>query len=396
MNDSEPARPLILYVDDERANRVVFEASFRAEFNILSAADGEAALRELATRDVAVLITDMRMPGMTGDELLRIVKDRHPQVIRIVMTAYQDIAPILAAVNEGLVARYIVKPWDRDELAQVLRWATEAWAFGRESAALQRRLLETERLATLGSIAGHLIHDLRQPLMSQMVNLEALSDLARVTGLLTGLVEGAGLPADQQAQVLAMLADLGPTIDDLKTSTEHMGQMISNLRELGRPRAAAAEERRTADPVRTLRHALTVCQELVVKARATASYEGPAELPAVALPATELMQVLVNVLGNAAQAVAARGEPHGRVRVIARLLGDQLELAIRDTGVGITPEVLAKIGRPFFTTRAEGTGLGVAQCQRLIGAAGGQFRIESELGTGTTVTLMLPLAPTPA
>ena len=61
---------------------------------------------------------------------------------------------ILRAINEGLVARYIVKPWNRDELRQVLRWATEVWTFGKDSAELQRRLLETERLASLGSIAA--------------------------------------------------------------------------------------------------------------------------------------------------------------------------------------------------------------------------------------------------
>ena len=149
-----PQGPTILYVDDERANRIVLEQSMKTEFKIITAADGDTALNLLAEQDIAVLITDMRMPAMQGDELLRIVKERHPQVIRMVMTAHQDIGPILRAINEGLVARYIIKPWDRAELVQVLRWACEAWSFGRDSAALHRRLMETERLATLGRIAG--------------------------------------------------------------------------------------------------------------------------------------------------------------------------------------------------------------------------------------------------
>ena len=69
-----------------------------------------------------------------------------------------------------------------------------------------------------------------------------------------------------------------------------------------------------------------------------------------------------------------------------------LELCVRDDGVGMPPEVLGRVGTPFFTTRAEGTGLGLAQCQRLIGSAGGRFRIESEPGIGTTVTIVLPVA----
>ena len=69
-----------------------------------------------------------------------------------------------------------------------------------------------------------------------------------------------------------------------------------------------------------------------------------------------------------------------------------VELSVHDDGVGIPADVLARIGTPFYTTRSEGTGLGVAQCQRLVGTAGGRFHIESEPGVGTTVTIMLPTA----
>jgi signal transduction histidine kinase len=69
-----------------------------------------------------------------------------------------------------------------------------------------------------------------------------------------------------------------------------------------------------------------------------------------------------------------------------------LELQVRDDGVGMPPDVLQRIGTPFFTTRAEGTGLGLAQCQRLIGTAGGRLKIESQQGIGTTVTIHLPTA----
>ncbi|HEU4732468.1 MAG TPA: response regulator, partial [Kofleriaceae bacterium] len=118
--------PIVLYVDDERGNRVVFEQSLSAEFNVVTAQSAAEALELLDHHDVAVIVSDMRMPSMTGDELLRIVKERYPQVIRMVVTAYADVEPILRAINEGLVARYIVKPWIRTELVQVLRWAIEA------------------------------------------------------------------------------------------------------------------------------------------------------------------------------------------------------------------------------------------------------------------------------
>lgn len=384
--------PLILYVDDERGNRVVFEQSLNTEFNLLVAADANEALELLEHNEVAVIVSDMRMPSMSGDELLRIVKERYPQIIRMVVTAYADVDPILRAINEGLVARYIIKPWIRSELIQVLRWALEAWTFSRDSAALHRRLLETERLATLGSIAGMLVHDLKQPLMSLLVNVEHLRELANAAPLLRDALLHAPIPPAQRARLVELVEDLDPVTTDLRTSGLHLSELISGLRELGRPRDARPSSTAT-DPLPIVRHAMAVCQELAIPVRASIGYEGPNELPRVRMSATELTQVLINVVANAAQAVAARGAPHGRVAIGARISEEMLELQIRDDGVGMTPEVLNRVGTPFFTTRPEGTGLGLAQCQRLVGTVGGRFRIDSECGIGTTVTIMLPTAP---
>lgn len=393
MSSVTPApRPLIVYVDDERANRIVLEAAMKAEFNLKTADGGEQALELLAAHDVAVVLTDMRMPGMTGDELLRIVKERYPQVIRMVMTAHQDIGPILNAINEGLVARYIVKPWDRVELGQVLQWACEAWTFGRESAALHRRLMDTERLATLGSIAGLLVHDLRQPLMSQLVNIEQIGEIAQELPAIRAALAQANLPAATRDNLLAMFEDLPATVADLKEATTHLSNMISGLRDLGKPRTSGTPgELPAIDPLPIVKHAIGVCHELALKSRSTIAYEGPNVLPHVRMSHTELMQVLINVVANAGQAVAARGEPGGRVTVMAKSSPQHLEIRVRDTGIGMSAETLRKVGTPFFTTRSEGTGLGVAQCQRLIGAAGGRFVIDSELGKGTTVTITLPI-----
>ena len=113
--------PLVLYVDDERPNRIVFEQSLKTEFRIKTVGDGRSALELMAKEDVAVLVTDIRMPEMDGLELLAFAKERHPDALRMVITAFSDIDPILRAINEGLVARYIVKPFERDELLARLR-----------------------------------------------------------------------------------------------------------------------------------------------------------------------------------------------------------------------------------------------------------------------------------
>ena len=384
-------RPLVLYVDDERANRVVFEQSLGSDFHIKAVADGTAALAILDAEDVAVLVTDMRMPGMSGEELLRIAKERKPSTIRMVVTAYADVDPILRAINEGLVARYIIKPWIRAELVQVLRWAIEAWTFSRDSMALHTRLMETERLATLGSIAGMLVHDLRQPLMSLLMNIEHLRELAKLAPTLQEAVARMPLPADEKERIRLLVDDLDPVTLELRLSTNHLNSMVDGLRELSRPRDRN-DNAQAVDPLPIVRHAMAVCQELAIQVHASIDYEGPVVLPHVRMSPTELTQVLINLVQNGAQAVAARGASQGKVSIVARTESNMLELCVRDDGAGMAPEVLARVGTPFFTTRAEGTGLGLAQCQRLIGSAGGRFRIESEPGIGTTVTIVLPVA----
>jgi signal transduction histidine kinase len=391
MTISEPQRSLVLYVDDERPNRLVFEASLpKAEFEVITADSGERALEILQTREPAVIVTDMRMPGMEGDQLLAIVKDRHPSIVRMVMTAHQDIGPILKAINEGLVVRYIVKPFDRGELVQVVRWGCQTHRFRTENESVHTRLIETERLATLGSIAALLVHDLRQPLMSQLVNIEHVSELAKDSAAIEQALATSTVAPDVKKRILSILVDLPQTLDDIKHSAMHLNDMISNLRELGKPHVP--ESGVAIDPLPVIKQAMSSCQEAAVKARGVLSYHGPAELPNVRINRTELLQVVINVISNAAQAVGRRESGPGSVKIHAQVAADVLVVSVVDNGPGMAEETLAKVGTPFFTTRKEGTGLGISQCHRLIGAAGGRFRIDSKVGEGATVTIALPIA----
>ncbi|KAB2896417.1 MAG: response regulator [Kofleriaceae bacterium] len=389
VNDTPDRGPLVLYVDDERPNRIVFERSFAGKFRIKTVADGHEALDILASDTVAVLLTDQRMPQMSGDDLLRRVKKDHPEVVRVVITAYADIEPILAAINEGLVARYIVKPWNREELEQLLRWAIAAWQFSRDSAALQHRLLETERLATLGSIVGAVVHDLNQPVVSMLMNCDRLSYLARAVPTVARMAETANLAPKERELVNDLVSELAEIIGEVSHSANHMRGMTADLHQF--LRGGQRQQLGTSEPVPVIRHALGVCADVAVRARSFLRYDGPEALPTVRMSATELTQVLINVVTNGAQAVGDRGQPDGGVVVSATIEPNAVRFEVRDSGGGIPPEVLERIGTPFFTTKRQGTGLGVAQCQRIVGKAGGAFRISSDPGRGTTVTFTVPV-----
>jgi two-component system sensor histidine kinase/response regulator len=388
MTDSKP--PLVLYVDDERANRIVFEQSLKSDFLIKTVDGAKAALEHLESNEVAVLVTDIRMPEVDGLELLRIAKEKYPTTLRMVITAFSDVDPILRAINEGLVARYIVKPWHREELIQVLRWATELWSFGKDSAELLRRLLETERLASLGGLAALYVHDLKTPIMVVNNTLDELRAVAEAVPALHAAIEQAPIDERVKARLLQKVDDTPELVQDAKQASDLIGGMVKGLTEYIRNEKPS--EPPIIDPVPIIDFTLNMFQRVTVHVAAQIGYRGAKSLPRVRISPVDLTQVLVNLVNNATQAVAARGEPNRHVALEARTQGDMLELQVRDDGVGMPPEVLKRVGTPWFSTRAEGTGLGIANCQRLIGRAGGRMRIVSEQGVGTTVTILLPTA----
>jgi len=379
---------LIVYVDDERPNRIVFEQSFGARFNVRALPSGQAALELLRNETAAVLITDQRMPDMSGHDLLVKVKQLYPDMIRVVITAYSDLDPILAAVNEGLVARYIIKPWDRAEVEQILLWSLEAFAMGRQKSALQLRLMQTERLVTLGSMAAAVLHDLHQPLTNLTVNIERLAEHGQTLSKLKRVFEEATLSKKDRQLVDELFAELPDLSRDLLTSCSVMTNMTVGLKQF--LKAEPTPEPSGVDPVPIIHYAIGVCRETAVRARGRIVYEGPASLPKVHIGSTELTQVLINVVANGAQALLARNKSGGRVVVSAAELDKQVQLTVDDNGTGMPPEILRKVGTPFFSTRPEGTGLGVAQCRRLVEGTGGTFAIESTEGQGTKVTFTLP------
>ena len=115
----------ILVVDDEPSNLRVLERLFRYDYEVITAESGEEALRRLNEHDAALLITDQRMPSMTGVELLKRTADLRPQMVRIILTGYTDVETLVEAINSGLVYKYVTKPWDNEELRLTVNRALE-------------------------------------------------------------------------------------------------------------------------------------------------------------------------------------------------------------------------------------------------------------------------------
>jgi response regulator RpfG family c-di-GMP phosphodiesterase len=131
----------ILYIDDEVHNLNAFKASFRRTFNVFTAESGKDALPILASEDIHIILTDQRMPNMTGVEFLASILDTYPDPIRILLTGYSDLTAVVDAINRGQVYLYITKPWQEEELRQNLEKAFEVFDLRRQNKQLTENLL---------------------------------------------------------------------------------------------------------------------------------------------------------------------------------------------------------------------------------------------------------------
>ena len=147
----------IMIVDDEPANLRTLERLFRSDYQVVTAPSGAEALALLDQHDVALLISDQRMPAMTGIELMIKTVAIRPQMVKILLTGYTDVGALIEALNSGLVYRYLTKPWNNDDLRLTVSRALEHYEMmkskhilGMENQRLRARLKEISELAAEG------------------------------------------------------------------------------------------------------------------------------------------------------------------------------------------------------------------------------------------------------
>ncbi|MCB0804678.1 MAG: histidine kinase [Bacteroidales bacterium] len=135
---------IILYVDDEVNNLISFRATFRREYKILTAQDGFEGLRILGEQEVHLVISDQRMPGMTGVEFLEKVNREYPGTIRMIITGFSDIDAVIGSINKGGVYRYIAKPWDEREMRMTIENARQLFGLQEENIISQFETLKSQ------------------------------------------------------------------------------------------------------------------------------------------------------------------------------------------------------------------------------------------------------------
>lgn len=132
----------VLYIDDEPHNLTSFKASFRRNFNIYTVEEAAEARKILENKEVHVILSDQRMPKMTGIEFFESILEAFPEPIRILVTGYTDINAVIDAINRGQVYKYLTKPWSEDDVRHAIEKAYEVYRLRKENEELTNKLID--------------------------------------------------------------------------------------------------------------------------------------------------------------------------------------------------------------------------------------------------------------
>lgn len=377
--------PGVLYVDDEPINLRVFDANFRDRFKIILCHSPTEALAILANRghEIGILISDQRMPELTGVELLEQAKEIAPDIQRIVITAYSDMQAVMDAVNRGQVNRYFVKPWVKEDLLVALEDSMRIFSLQARLREIETRMLQSERLAAIGQVSAGIAHELMNPVAYLTQNVEALrAELKVLSNYIAPRLE-----RDRDQQVSTTLEELPQILSDIETGSKHIRQVALGIRAQAR-----GDEKVTESDLADVAGFAAKLARSEVRQRAKLTVEGPS-MKVVGGP-VKLCQVLLNLIVNAAQAMDGVRR-QGLVQVSWEPRGTTVLVTVKDNGSGIPPAIQDRVFEPLFTTKAPGvgTGLGLSICRELVQQVGGEIRLKSTVGIGTTVEITLQKAP---
>lgn len=385
-------KPCLLVVDDEPDLVQSVKDLLRFEYRVLGATRAGEGLALLGREDVHVVMSDQRMPEMTGVEFLKRVKETFPDAIRLLFTAYADLNAVTDAINEGNVYRYISKPWEPDELRTVLKQAVDQHRLQAERKQLIKEV--QEKNAQLETANQELLkaNDLKRAFI-KVASHELRTPLTLVMGLSEFAYKQGRLPApmgDWLKQIYDASSRLSERVD-LMVKLLQAGRFERPLQPIDVPLAELA------------RGAAQAVHSFAAERRQQLTLDAGDDLGTIRVERDKMHDCIVQLLINAIKFTPDGGS----IRLEARRTADGgATIAVSDTGKGIDAVSLERVFDPFFTRfdvsrHASGTfefdrrglGLGLTVVKTFVEMHGGQVKVESKVNEGTTFTIILPSAP---
>ncbi|WP_426135817.1 ATP-binding protein [Pseudomonas sp. PWP3-1b2] len=405
-------------------------------FELHSAYGGEEGLQLLTTamaeqRPYALAFVDMRMPqGWDGAKTIEELWKVAPDLQVVVCTAYSDYSweDLLERLHAHERLLILKKPFDNIEVQQMANTLANKWDMAlrasqqtshlerlveqrtqalqveiEERKHLEGQLVQSEKLAALGQLAAGVAHEINNPMGFISSNLGALDGYFKQLQQMLDAYRQAEeclAPGEQRDRLKAMRDDLELDFlkDDIpiliRESKDGIGRVVQIVKDLKNfSRVDNDQTWQWANLQQGIDSTLNiVASELKYKADVIKQYQ---PLPEIECLASQLNQVVMNLVINAAQAM---GPERGLITISNGVEGETIWLEVADNGCGIAPETVQKIFDPFFTTKpvGEGTGLGLSLSYGIVKKHGGSISVSSELGTGTTFRVVLPIRQTAA
>jgi len=352
----------ILYVDDESENLIVFKTTFKKNYNILTALSAKEGLELMHNQTVHVLITDQRMPEMSGVELLEQVRREYPDCIRLLMTGYTDSESIILAINKGSVFYFIRKPWVREELYALLEKCLSFYTLKRRRKELEHQW--TKALQDLDTFFYKSYHDLKGPISTQLglLNMIKLDQSPEMTAKYLALIEEVTLKLDR-------------TLNKVQCLSEVLKDQVTL---------------ESVDVCDIIREILYAFKEDIQSRGIEVSMED--NMAQVMNTDRKLIKSLLETLIENSILYMNENQQDKEIRIVAYKANEALCFSIFDNGIGIHEDILEKVFDAFYkgTINSKGGGLGLYLAKKITEKLHGTIELKSLAGKGTEATIRLP------
>jgi signal transduction histidine kinase len=362
----------ILVIDDDHAMRLSCRKILeRAGFRVETFENGSRGLEALSTVRPALIVVDLKMPGISGMEVVRRVHELDPEIIIVVITGYATIDTAVEAMQCGAYD-FLPKPFSPEELRLIVRRGLD-----RRRLALESHRAELEREMLRRRFVTFVSHQLQSPLSAIHQYISVLKELGDTE-------DAAAKRQEWFERCLRRTAEMQSLIRDWLTVAKADCQGLAKER--------VAIDLRTVIPL-----VLDAYKEIAAAEEVTLDSRLPEELCLVRGDRHCLRELLDNLVGNAIK----YNRPGGKVVVTAGPVDGEVQVVVSDTGVGIPEKYQRLLFQEFFRVGAEegkrtsGSGLGLAICKRIVSEMGGSISVESQANAGSTFRVRLLKDPGP-
>ena len=386
VNGTAPKRkPTILVVDDEPEMLRSIHDLLRLDFQILPFERGSDALKTLALDDsISVILSDQRMPGLTGVELLRRAKEIRPEVTRLLFTGYADIRAVIDAINEGNVFRYLTKPWNLDEMQSIIRQAVEHHDLLVEKQRLLRNLSETNaKLLEAGRLKNAFLEVASHELNTPVAVVLGLTELWKFTQ---------AAEADPVAR---------SWVDKIHGAGKRLAATVERMFKLIRSdQPFLALELTEIDLRALIRRVIADLGPFLVARHQTVKVACTADIGCVTADRSKMADIITNLMTNAIKFTPDGGEIEIKADSLA---SGWVKVTITDGGTGVRPEDKDHLFEPFFTSYdtmhhssgeyqygKRGIGLGLCLVKTFVELHGGYVDHQSHTEGGSSFGFAIP------